>query len=213
MNYTKLNNEIFEDEELKHTEFRVLVFLIKNYNYNKGYSFPTRKQISEYCKINKDTLGNVLNTLENKGYITRKNNPFKSGRNTIYIIHKYLCIDTEESIRSSKENKTKETFKQNKTKNKQTKTDIVMDDEKLMDGYKTGKIKSEEIPSQDLKQKIETVESVIGKSINPGFINILSKLSWEDIIEIDKTLIGKTVNESYYLGAIYRKRPDLKCEI
>lgn len=201
MSYTILDNEIFEDVTLKHTEFRVLTFLIRNYNISMGYSFPTREQIIISCKINKDTLGNVLNSLEKKGYITRKNNPLKSGRNNLYIIHKYLVVTSENNI-----------VEQVKNEDHSVENIEIDDDEKLIANYITKKIvykRSEE----DLRQKIETVEGVVGRKINQGFINILSKLTWDELIKIDMSLSGKTVNESYYLGAIHRLRPDLKCII
>ena len=178
MSYTKLNNSIFEDNNLKHTEFRVLVYLIRNYNDKKGYSFPTRKQIIEACKINKDTLNNVLKSLEEKGYITRKNNPLRAGRNTIYYIHKHL-VDQQERV---------------------TVEEII-------------EVPVEEIEAvedEDLKQKVETVESVIGKKIKNSFKKILEKLSWDELVKIDMSLIGKSCNESYYLNAIFMLRPDLK---
>lgn len=181
MSYTKLNNSIFEDNNLKHTEFRVLVYLIRNYNDKKGYSFPTRKQIIEACKINKDTLNNVLKSLEEAGYITRKNNPLRAGRNTIYYIHKHL-MNNEEVEK------------------------IVVED--VIEAPAEFIFEIEE--DEDLKQKIETVESVIGKKIKNGFKKILEKLSWDELVKIDMNLCCKNVNESYYLEAIYRLRPDLK---
>ncbi|MGL5713690.1 MAG: helix-turn-helix domain-containing protein [Paraclostridium sp.] len=185
MSYTKLNNSIFEDDNLKHTEFRVLVYLIRNYNNKKGYSFPIRKQIIEACKINKDTLNNVLNSLEEKGYITRKNNPLRAGRNTIYYIHKHLI---NQEIQESK-------------------SEIVED---VIETPEETIVEMEEVECEDLKQKVETVESVVCKKINRSFKKILEKLSWDEIIKIDMQMIGKICNESYYLNAIYMLRPDLK---
>lgn len=181
MSFTSINNSIFEDNNLKHTEFRVLAYLIRNFNDKKGYSFPTRKQIIEHCKMNKDTLNSVLNSLEEKGYITRKNNPLRAGRNTIYYIHKHL-LGQEEQVE------------------KETIEEVIEVPEPIV----------EESECEDLKQKVETVECVVGKKINKSFKKILEKLSWDEIIKIDMSLIGKICNESYYLNAIYMLRPDLK---
>lgn len=90
--YTILDNEIWEDRNLSHTEFRVLSYLIGTYSLKDGYSFPKRETIAEKCKVHKDTLNKVLNSLEAKGYITRATNPHKGGRNNIYYIHKYLVV-------------------------------------------------------------------------------------------------------------------------
>lgn len=183
MSYTKIDNAIFEDKNLRHTEFRVLVFLIRNYNTSKGYAFPTRKQIVESCNINKDTLSSVLNSLESKGYITRKTNPFRAGRNNIYYIHRYLVGN-------------------NYNEKEVDESEVIIS--------KAPAIAIEPIEDEDLKQKIETVECTIGRKIKRGFKNILSKLSWDELVKIDMSLIGKNCNESYYLGAIYRLRPDLR---
>lgn len=201
MSYTKIDNRIFEDENLKHTEFRVLAYLIRNHNTSMGYSFPTREQIIKSCKMNKDTLNSVLKSLEEKGYITRKNNPSKAGRNVIYFIHKYLVVIDKEVEEIQDEIKVKE--------NKEVEDEI----DELVRKYYAGEIIIDKSEDEDLRQKVETVESTVGRKINQGFKNILSKLTWDEIIEIDMSLAGKTVNESYYLGAIHRVRPDLKCII
>ena len=98
--YTLLDNQIWEDENLSHTEFRVLSYLIRTYSLEYGYSFPKRETIVKKCKIHKDTLNKVLNSLEEKGYITRSINRHKGGRNNIYYINKYLVAikkDTPEA--------------------------------------------------------------------------------------------------------------------
>ena len=208
MSYTLVDNKIFEDKTLKHTEFRVLLFLIRNYNIKKGYSYPTRAQIIKSCKINKDTLGTVLKSLEAKGYITRKNNPIKSGKNTIYLIHKYLVGISKNNNKESEVD----------TMNGEVEEDIEdsveqVNDKKIIDDCFIDKIDDDNTDDQDLKQKIETVQSVIGKPINKGFVNIISKLTWDELVQIDMSLVGKDVNQTYYLEAIYRVRPDLKCII
>lgn len=91
--YTRLDNKIWEDENLSHAEFRVLSYLIRMYSLEHGYSFPTREQIIKKCHINPKTLNSVLNTLEAKGYITRGKHKTETGWNNIYYIHKYLVVN------------------------------------------------------------------------------------------------------------------------
>lgn len=90
--YTLLDNQIWEDENLSHTEFRVLSYLIRMYRVEYGYSFPLREQITEKCKMHKDTLSKVLKSLIDKGYITIGKHKTKNGWNNIYYIHKYLVV-------------------------------------------------------------------------------------------------------------------------
>lgn len=187
MSYTKINNAIFEDENLKHTEFRVLAYLIRNYNISKGYAFPTRKQIIESCNINKDTLSNVLNSLQEKGYITRKTNPFRAGRNNIYYIHRYLVDSNNEA----------------------EKEDIEKEEKTIDESQNVNEYVCEE--EEDLRQKVESVECTIGKKIKQSFKNILAKLSWDELIKVDMSMCGKNINESYYINAIHNIRPDLRC--
>lgn len=100
--YTNISNSLIEDENLSHTEFRVMITLIRYYNTDLGYSFPTRELLVKKCKMNKDTLGRVLNSLEEKGYITRSKREGKAGRNNIYYINKYLVGQQESSQASTK---------------------------------------------------------------------------------------------------------------
>ena len=102
--YTNISNSLIEDENLSHTEFRVMITLIRYYNADLGYSFPTRELLVKKCKMNKDTLGRVLNSLEEKGYITRSKREGKAGRNNIYYIHKYLVGQEASSQASEKPN-------------------------------------------------------------------------------------------------------------
>lgn len=95
--YTNISNSLIEDENLSHTEFRVMITLIRYYNTDLGYSFPTRELLVKKCKMNKDTLGRVLNSLEEKGYITRSKREGKAGRNNIYYINKYLVGQQDSS--------------------------------------------------------------------------------------------------------------------
>ena len=100
--YTNISNSLIEDENLSHTEFRVMITLIRYYNTDLGYSFPTRELLVKKCKMNKDTLGRVLNSLEEKGYITRSKREGKAGRNNIYYINKYLVGQETSSQASTK---------------------------------------------------------------------------------------------------------------
>lgn len=102
--YTIINNAIWKDNNIKGHEKLVLIYLVRNFNVTYGYSFPTREQIQEATGISKDTLNKVLNSLEEKGYITRSKREGKAGRNNIYYIHKYLVGQETSSQASEKPN-------------------------------------------------------------------------------------------------------------
>ena len=94
--FTKFNNQIWEDRNIKGYEKLVLIYLISYNNKTFGYSFPTRKQIEEDTGISLKTLDKTLDSLITKGYITKQEHISKTGRNNIYYIHKYLVVSKKE---------------------------------------------------------------------------------------------------------------------
>ncbi|WP_107602630.1 helix-turn-helix domain-containing protein [Clostridioides difficile] len=207
MSYTVIDNAIFEDENLKHTEFRVLTYLIRNFNTSIGYSFPTRAQIANSCKMNKDTVGSVLKSLEKKGYITRKNNPSKAGRNTIYLIHRYLAI--ESSPVEVVETKVEELIVED--------IDYIEEENKLIEGYNLGTLvvpeKSEE---QDLNKKVSVLEEHLNKKASPELRELVRSIDWYVLVQADMQIFTNKKDtyctEKYITNAIFdnMKKPKLK---
>lgn len=66
--YTIIDNDIWKDNNIKGYEKLVLIYLVRNFNVNYGYSFPTREQIQEATGIGNNALNRALNSLEEKGY-------------------------------------------------------------------------------------------------------------------------------------------------
>lgn len=95
--FTRFKNEIWKDRNIKGNEKLVLLYLISYNNEALGYSFPTRKQIQDDTGISKDTLGKTLNSLIDKGYITKEEHKSKTGKNNIYYIHKYLVASKKDT--------------------------------------------------------------------------------------------------------------------
>lgn len=102
--YTIIDNAIWKDHNIKGYEKLVLIYLVRNFNVNYGYSFPTREQIQEATGIGNNALNRALKSLEEKGYITRSKREGKAGRNNIYYIHKYLVGQETGSQTSEKPN-------------------------------------------------------------------------------------------------------------
>lgn len=102
--YTIIDNAIWKDHNIKGYEKLVLIYLVRNFNVNYGYSFPTREQIQEATGIGNNALNRALKSLEEKGYITRSKREGKAGRNNIYYIHKYLVGQETGSQASEKPN-------------------------------------------------------------------------------------------------------------
>lgn len=100
--YTIIDNEFYSDRNIDVYEKAVLSYLIRYYNTDLGYSFPTRQQIQDDTGISTGKLNKVLNSLEKKGYITRSKREGKAGRNNIYYINKYLVGQQDSSGASEK---------------------------------------------------------------------------------------------------------------
>ena len=100
-NWTPIHNDFYSDRNLDPYEKTVLSYLIRYYNFNFGYSFPTREQIQHDNNISPSKLTKTLKSLQEKGYITIKNNHKKAGRNNIYYINKYL-VGQQDDVQTSK---------------------------------------------------------------------------------------------------------------
>lgn len=167
--YTIIDNAIWKDHNIKGYEKLVLIYLVRNFNVNYGYSFPTREQIQEATGIGNNALNRALKSLEEKGYITRSKREGKAGRNNIYYIHKYL-VGQETSSQASKEPNTDNESNNNKKQAPEPQEDL---------DYKLGYIETsvnftrdfrdtelEELKTVDIKTiqrvctKIDTVEAI-----------------------------------------------------
>lgn len=179
--YTIIDNNIWEDHNIKGHEKLVLIYLVRNFNVNYGYSFPTREQIQEATGISKDTLNKVLNSLEEKGYITRSKREGKAGRNNIYYINKYL-VEQETSSQASTKPKPN-----NKSRNKKKQATEPQEDLDYKLGYIetsigfTGNFTEQQASLLD-NYSMEQIEKVFnsleeGEEVGPWtFLNMLRKL-------------------------------------
>lgn len=71
--FTVIPNYIFEDESLNKEELLLLITLLRFNNKDKGYAYPSYRQIKDVSKIKHDqTLINSLNSLINKGYVIKE---------------------------------------------------------------------------------------------------------------------------------------------
>lgn len=111
--YTIIDNDIWKDCNIKGYEKLVLIYLVRNFNVNYGYSFPTREQIQKATGIGNNALNRALNSLEEKGYITRSKREGKAGRNNIYYIHKYI-VGQQNSVQASEKSKIDNNLNNNK---------------------------------------------------------------------------------------------------
>lgn len=215
MSYTLIDNEIFEDENLTHTEFRVLSYLIRNYNSNLGYSFPTRKTMVEKCNMSKDTLNKVLNSLEERGYITRKTNPSKSGRNNIYYIHKYLFVPPVEEVEVPDEMKE---IIEDKEKLSPEEEKDAQETEELIRKFYAGEISvQEQTEDEKLKEKLEIFQVHLNRKMSSNLKELIGDLDWNEIVDTDMQINANKkdnyVTEKYIINAIYDNRRKINLKL
>lgn len=84
---------------LNYKEIGVYCFINERYNYKCDYSFPSHEDIRKKLNISEPTLNKILNSLEEKGFFTRKKGYL--GRNTQY----YLTLPKTEQNDFVQENK------------------------------------------------------------------------------------------------------------
>lgn len=184
--YTIIDNDIWKDHNIKGYEKLVLIYLVRNFNVNYGYSFPTREQIQEATGIGNNALNRALNSLEEKGYITRSKREGKAGRNNIYYINKYL-VGQQDSLQASTKPKPNNKSRNKKKQATEVNTSLT-DDEDLY--YKLGFIENSVNFTGDFTEQqaslldnysMEQIEKVFnsledGEEIGPWtFLNMLRK--------------------------------------
>ena len=184
--YTIIDNEFYSDRNIDVYEKAVLSYLIRYYNTDLGYSFPTRQQIQDDTGISTGKLNKVLNSLEKKGYITRFKREGKAGRNNIYYINKYL-VGQQDSLQASTKPKPNNKSRNKKKQATEVNTSLT-DDEDLY--YKLGFIENSVNFTGDFTEQqaslldnysMEQIEKVFnsledGEEIGPWtFLNMLRK--------------------------------------
>ena len=69
-NKLKFINYFYQDKNLDAKELAVMLALLKLYNEEKGYAFPTRGQLAELTRYSVPTIDRTIKSLNTKGYIT-----------------------------------------------------------------------------------------------------------------------------------------------
>lgn len=159
MSYTNIDNDLITDRNLNSNEFRIFIYLLRNWNEKYGYSFPLREQIQEGTGISLKTINKVLNSLEEKGYITRAKHKTKTGWNNIYYIHKYLVAskkDTPEAPADAKPSENERKACEIDAKEVETNELLVKQKAKLVRQLKAEEL--EEINQLDTELLIKAIE-------------------------------------------------------
>lgn len=177
-------NSIWKDEQLKGNEQLIFIYLASHFNKKYGYAFPKRETIQAETGISIKTINKVLNSLQEKGYITRTNTPNKGGRNNIYYIHKYLVVkNNNESLSEPPQDDTDDKSTNSSSDNIKSDTEPINKpielsvNEKLLRDVSIQKLNSEQLEQLnklDTDKLIKTIEIAKQNSNNINFNYLLA---------------------------------------
>ena len=98
MFYTKINNDLLRNENLK-ANTKILLLVIMSYESKEGYSYPSHSRLMKETGLSKSTLIKCLKELEDLGYIISEK---AAGNN-----NKYFIDSSIKTISSKNESSTK----------------------------------------------------------------------------------------------------------
>ncbi len=99
--YVKIANSLLEDDKLKVNEKYFLITLMRYWNKEKGYAYPSYSNLMNSLNITRrGTISDLIKSLETKGYIKKEVIP---GKGSKYFILKHI---TSNKIETSNENET-----------------------------------------------------------------------------------------------------------
>ena len=220
MSITIIDNEFYSDRNIDVYEKIVLSYLIRYHNSELGYAFPTREQIQLDNGISKGKLNQVLNSLQDKGYITRANNPKKGGRNNIYYIHKYLVVkNNNESLQEPPQDDLTNQSTNNSSDNIKSDTELINKhielsvNEKLLSDVGIQKLNSEQLEQLnklDTDKLIKTIEIAKQNSNNINFNYLLAiynnKNTYEEPHRNNKGQAVKGAKQQVFTGNIVKTK-------
>ena len=105
MFYTKINNDLLRNENLK-ANTKILLLVIMSYESKEGYSYPSHSRLMKETGLSKSTLIKCLKELEELGYITSEktagnnNKYFIDKKNSASYIYNYLYYQAREYLRN-----------------------------------------------------------------------------------------------------------------
>lgn len=86
--FTLISNSLLEDDNLNVNEKYFLIVLVRYWNKDKGYAYPSYKILKNNLNITRDDkISNLIKSLEIKGYIKKEVIP---GKGSKYFILKHL---------------------------------------------------------------------------------------------------------------------------
>ena len=184
MFYTKINNDLLRNENLK-ANTKILLLVIMSYESKEGYSYPSHSRLMKETGLSKSTLIKCLKELEELGYITSEKT---AGNNNKYFIDSSTKNDTSSSTKnntsSSSKNNTGVVLKmvhKNKQENKQKNNNS--DLEVIVEAYTDNKELKETII--DFIEMRKSIKKKLTERALKTILNKLDKIALYDFENIE----------------------------
>ena len=188
MSYSKINNSLLRNGELKANTKILLLVLMSYENEVEGYSYPSQTRLLKETNLSKTTLLKCLNELEQKGYIKRVK---EKGENNKYYISSSIKIDTDTSIKNSTttstkndtggstKNSTLKELNKNKKEKKENKTDL----DKIIEAYTSNDLLIEAL--KDFIKMRKAIKRPLTDRAMKGILNKLNNYGRDDLEKIE----------------------------
>lgn len=187
MFYTKINNDLLRNENLK-ANTKILLLVIMSYESKEGYSYPSHSRLIKETGLSKSTLIKCLKELEELGYITSEKN---TGSNNKYFIDSSIKISSSKSNTSAKNDTSSSTkndtgvvlnlVHKNKQENKQKNNNS--DLEVIIDTYTDNKELKETII--DFIEMRKSIKKKLTERALKTILNKLDKIALNDFEKIE----------------------------
>ena len=186
MFYTKINNDLLRNENLK-ANTKILLLVIMSYESKEGYSYPSHSRLIKETGLSKSTLIKCLKELEDLGYIISEK---AAGNNNKYFIDSSIKISSSKNDSSTKNDTSSSTkndtgvvlnlVHKNKQENKQKNNS---DLEVIVEAYTDNKELRETII--DFIEMRKSIKKKLTERGLKGILNKLDKIALNDFEKIE----------------------------
>ena len=213
MFYTKINNDLLRNENLK-ANTKILLLVIMSYESKEGYSYPSHSRLIKETGLSKSTLIKCLKELEELGYIISEKS---TGSNNKYFIDSSIKISSSKNDSSTKNdtgvvlNLVHKNKQENKQKNNNSDLKVIVE------AYTDNKELRETI--FDFIEMRKSIKKKLTERGLKGILNKLDKLAvndfekieilensivncWQGVFEIKKEAHNAGANQNYRYGSI-----------
>ena len=187
MFYTKINNDLLRNENLK-ANTKILLLVIMSYESKEGYSYPSHSRLIKETGLSKSTLIKCLKELEELGYIISEKS---TGSNNKYFIDSSIKISSSKNDTSTKNNTSSSTkndtgvvlnlVHKNKQENKQKNNNS--DLEVIVEAYTDNKELKETII--DFIEMRKSIKKKLTERALKTILNKLDKIALNDFEKIE----------------------------